>query len=85
MSGLIKDMKLGGTVYVDVPNDKFDEIAEEVAGWADSSNQCCTTMDSIYELAEDDSEFAKEVIKMFEEKGFPEDAEDVVIQKENPK
>jgi hypothetical protein len=85
MSAMIQEIKIGGTLYVDVPNDKFDEISREVDGWADSPNQCCTTMDAIYDMAEDDSEFAKELIKMLDEKNFQADYDDVVIQKVNPK
>jgi hypothetical protein len=78
-------MSCGATIYVNVPNDKFDEIESEVGGWADSPNQVCTTIDNLYELAEEESEFAMECVKMIDEK-FPElDYGDIVIQKENPK
>jgi hypothetical protein len=85
MSKLITGISCGATIYVTVPNDVFDEIRDEVGEWADSPNQVCTTIDSLYELAHEESEFAMECVKMVEAK-FPElDYGDVVIQKEDPK
>jgi hypothetical protein len=85
VSGLIKDMRQGGTIYVDVPNDKFDAISEELGGWSESNNQCCTSMDALQDQHDDGSEFAKEFFELLEEKGLGDADGDVIIQKENPK
>lgn len=91
MSKLIKDLGALTNLYVDVPNDKFEELYSAFdGGWAGSNNQFCTTFDSIEEMVDDADadeigrEFAKEFMQTWKDKKLPRGC-DVTIQKEDPK